>query len=171
MSKRLFRITFPPIAGILVEISDHGLRRLSLISDKSVKHYVDSSLEAKDILQSDVDSSMRLFEALGKQLSEYFDGKREQFRVPLDLSQGTEFQIKIWEILRDIPYGKVMTYGQVALEAGIPGGARAVGNACARNPIPIIVPCHRVIRSDRSLGGYTAGADAKASLLRLEKVL
>jgi len=91
---------------------------------------------------------------------------------PVSLSQGTPFQRAVWEAARLIPRGEVRTYGWVAAKVGRPGAARAVGQAMARNPLPLVVPCHRVLRADGSMGGFSAegGLALKAALLRLEGV-
>ena len=102
------------------------------------------------------------------QLREYFEGKRLVFRTPLDLDQGTPFQRKVWRALQGIPYGETVSYKEIARTIGQPSAARAVGGANGANPIPIIVPCHRVVASDRGLGGYSAGLEIKTRLLELE---
>ena len=104
----------------------------------------------------------------GRQLKEYFLGKRKDFDIPLYM-EGTPFQMRVWEVLKKIPYGETRTYGQIAAEAGNPKAARAVGGANNKNPIGIIVPCHRVIGANGSLIGYAAGTDIKNYLLKLEK--
>ena len=108
---------------------------------------------------------------LQKQFTRYFSGKPVTFHVPLDLTGGTPFQQKVWRVLCSIPYGQTRSYGWVARKLGKPGAARAVGTACGANPIPIIVPCHRVIASDGSLGGYSGGLAWKRRLLRNEGVI
>lgn len=105
--------------------------------------------------------------AVVEELDEYFEGKRREFTVPLDL-HGTEFQKKCWQALLRIPYGKTRTYAQIAKTVGCPRGFRAVGMANHDNPVPIIVPCHRVLASDGTLGGYGGGLDVKRKLLELE---
>ncbi len=102
-----------------------------------------------------------------KQLIEYLDGKRRIFKVKLDL-KGTPFQQKVWEALQEIPYGQTATYKDIAVKIGRPKAVRAVSNAVGANPIAIIIPCHRVICSNGSLGGYRWGARNKLKLLKLE---
>ncbi|MGH3385667.1 MAG: methylated-DNA--[protein]-cysteine S-methyltransferase [Nocardioidaceae bacterium] len=103
------------------------------------------------------------------QLTAYFAGERRDFDLPLR-AEGTEFQRRVWAQLRQIPYGSTMSYGEVAGELGlVPGASRAVGLANGRNPISIIVPCHRVIGADGSLTGYGGGIDRKRALLSLER--
>jgi methylated-DNA-[protein]-cysteine S-methyltransferase len=107
------------------------------------------------------------FEDVRCQLAEYFAGERKDFDLPLSLS-GTEFQVAVLEALQTIPYGETTSYGAVAKQIGRPKAVRAVGAANGRNPIPIIVPCHRVIGSTGDLTGFGGGLDTKAELLRLE---
>ncbi|TRZ74309.1 MAG: methylated-DNA--[protein]-cysteine S-methyltransferase [Actinobacteria bacterium] len=104
-----------------------------------------------------------------KQLEQYFAGKRTSFDVELDLV-GTEFQVQAWRALCRIPFGKTISYGQQAKNIKKPKAFRAVGSANGKNPIPIIVPCHRVVASDGSLGGYSLGLKMKKQLLALEGV-
>jgi methylated-DNA-[protein]-cysteine S-methyltransferase len=104
-----------------------------------------------------------------RQLRDYFEGKRQTFDLPLDL-QGTPFQKEVWQALLDIPYGETRTYADQALAIGRPKAVRAVGAANGKNPVPIVVPCHRVIGSDGSLTGYAGGIEIKRALLALERV-
>ena len=104
------------------------------------------------------------------QLEEYFAGRRREFTFPLDL-RGTEFQRACWQALLKIPYGETRTYADIARMVGRPRGFRAVGMANNRNPIAIVVPCHRVIASDGTLCGYGGGLDIKRKLLQLEGAL
>jgi methylated-DNA-[protein]-cysteine S-methyltransferase len=109
-------------------------------------------------------------EAAIGELDEYFAGRRRRFTVPLDL-HGTDFQVRCWRALREIPYGETITYAELARRVGGPRGFRAVGMANHDNPVAIVVPCHRVLASDGSLGGYGGGLDVKRALLRLEGAL
>jgi len=108
--------------------------------------------------------------AAKRELREYFAGKRKAFEVKLDL-HGTEFQKKCWHALLRIPYGQTRTYAEIAKAVGNPRGFRAVGMANHDNPVPIVVPCHRVLASDGTLGGYGGGLDVKRKLLELEGAL
>jgi methylated-DNA-[protein]-cysteine S-methyltransferase len=110
----------------------------------------------------------RAFADAVDQLDTYFAGARSEFDLKLDL-RGTEFQRRVWKALLTIPYGETRSYGEIAEQIGAPGAARAVGLANGRNPIAIIVPCHRVIGADGQLIGYGAGLDRKRTLLELEK--
>jgi methylated-DNA-[protein]-cysteine S-methyltransferase len=100
--------------------------------------------------------------------TEYFEGKRKEIPCTLDLGHATLFQRHVWEITRSIPYGETRSYGWVAKQIGKPDAARAVGQALGKNPLPIVVPCHRVIASNGSLCGFGGGLEMKRSLLRLE---
>jgi len=102
-----------------------------------------------------------------RQLQEYFDGERKAFDLPLQLN-GTEFQVSVLEALQNIPYGETVSYGEIAKRIGRPKAMRAVGAANGRNPIPIVVPCHRVIGSSGDMTGFGGGIDTKEALLRLE---
>jgi len=107
------------------------------------------------------------FRSAATQLGEYFAGERQAFDLPLR-PEGSEFQQRVWSALCDIPYGRTISYGELALRIGDPGGARAVGAANGQNPISIVVPCHRVIGADGSLTGYGGGLERKRHLLDLE---
>ena len=102
-----------------------------------------------------------------RQLREYFSGQRQQFDLPL-APGGTAFQRQVWTALTRIPYGEVASYGDIARDIGKPSAARAVGAANGRNPLPIIVPCHRIIGSNGKLTGFAGGLQAKRALLTLE---
>ncbi len=113
--------------------------------------------------------SAGVFSEAERQLCEYFDGQRTSFDVPVRLV-GTRFQLDVWSALQRIPYGETRSYGSVATAVQRPGASRAVGLANGRNPVGIIVPCHRVIGANGSLTGYGGGLDRKEFLLRLERV-
>ena len=106
--------------------------------------------------------------ALKKELKEYFESGREEFTQKIEFTKGTEFEKKIWLALAEIPYGQTRTYKWLAEKVGQPTAFRAVGQALSRNPLPIILPCHRVIESDGSIGGYSSGIDIKRRLLEME---
>ncbi len=111
-----------------------------------------------------------LLRAAGQQLVAYLEGKRESFDVPIDLEHGTAFQRAVWLALRRIGRGTTTSYGALARELGSPTAVRAVGAAVGRNPLSVIVPCHRVLGGDGSLTGYAGGLARKRALLRLEGV-
>jgi methylated-DNA-[protein]-cysteine S-methyltransferase len=112
-----------------------------------------------------------ILERAVRQLSEYFSRVRTQFDLPLSLS-GTPFQMEVWKALEDIPYGHTVTYGELAEKIGRPGSARAVGGAVGSNPLPIVIPCHRVMGSSGAITGYSAGdgIPTKKALLDLEGI-
>lgn len=101
------------------------------------------------------------------ELSEYFEGERTAFSVPFE-AKGTDFQQSVWKELLNIPYGQTITYGELAQKLGAPNKVRAIGNANGSNPIPLIIPCHRVIGVDNKLVGYAGGIHRKQFLLKLE---
>jgi methylated-DNA-[protein]-cysteine S-methyltransferase len=105
------------------------------------------------------------------QLRAYFAGERDDFTLPLDLQGGTAFQQSVWSALREIPRGGTASYGQLARRLGRPQAARAIGAAVGRNPVSVVVPCHRVLGTDGSLTGYAGGLDRKTALLKLEGAL
>jgi methylated-DNA-[protein]-cysteine S-methyltransferase len=109
----------------------------------------------------------RAFAQATAQLDEYFAGERQAFDLELDI-RGTDFQLSVWNELRELPYGETISYGELARRVGRPEHVRAVAGAVARTPIPIVVPCHRVIGANRSLTGYLGGIERKAALLELE---
>lgn len=111
-----------------------------------------------------------VLEQAGAELVEYLLSAREKFDTPLDLSCGSEFQRAVWRRLQRLKFGNITTYGELAEDSGHKGAMRAVGNAVGANPLPIFVPCHRVLAAGRKLGGFSGGIDRKRKLLRLEGV-
>lgn len=103
----------------------------------------------------------------GRELQEYLDGKRTSFSVPISY-EGTDFQNEIWKQIARIPFGATITYSELAQKAGAPAAVRAAGTATGRNPLGIIIPCHRVVGKNGSMGGYAGGLDRKKSLLKIE---
>lgn len=144
-----------PLGPLTLVGSDAGLRAI-LWADET-DHRLDDAVEG----------SHPVLEAAARQLSEYFAGDRRSFDVALDLV-GTEFQVRCWLALATIPYGTTVSYAEQARRVGSPTAVRAVGSANGRNPISIILPCHRVIGSNGSLTGYAGGLAAKEYLLGLE---
>jgi len=107
-------------------------------------------------------------ESFKKELRNYFEGKGEGFNQGIIFLEGTDFEKKVWLALKEIPYGETRTYKWIAEKIGSPKANRAVGQALGRNPIPIALPCHRIIESDGSIGGYSSGVDIKRRLLEME---
>ena len=130
-----------------------------------------SEQEARQLLNDGVNSatwSPYLFDDLVERLKAYFSGRRRTFPDELDLSRATPFQRKVWETTRLIPYGETRSYFWVAEQIKKPGAGRAVGQALGSNPLPVIIPCHRVVASDGRLGGFSGGLEVKEHLLWLE---
>ncbi len=100
---------------------------------------------------------------------DYLKNQKPLPEIPLDVRKGTVFERRVWKSISAIPFGKSMSYKEIAASAGIPSGARAAGRACGKNPVPILVPCHRVITSNGKLGGFSGGLEIKSALLNLEK--
>jgi len=105
---------------------------------------------------------------VARNIMDYLSGKEVEFHCRLDFQEASDFQQRVWSLVRDIPWGEVRSYSWVAAMLGLPDSVKAVGQALARNPFPIVVPCHRVIRKDGNLGGYSGGVELKGRLLRLE---
>lgn len=126
--------------------------------------FVDKDIEEESVEKKETEL---LKEAI-KQLNEYFDGKRKEFDLPL-APKGTEFQKKVWNALKEITFGETRSYGEIARRIGNEKASRAVGMANNKNPIMIIIPCHRVIGANGKLVGYAGGIDIKEKLLNLEK--
>ena len=146
------------LAGVLLLAGDDsGLHHLNFVNGKH-------PINAQRSWQRDA----ARFEAVKSQLAAYFAGDRREFDIDLS-PEGTPFQLKVWAALREIPYGQVVSYQWVADRIGNPAAVRAVGAANGRNPIAIIVPCHRVIGKDGSLTGYGGGLEVKQRLIGLEK--
>lgn len=119
--------------------------------------------------QATKEKSLQIHQQTQKTLTDYFAGKRNSKIPKLDCHQGTLFQQKVWKILQTIPYGETRSYSWVAEQVGHPKAVRAVGTACGKNPIPIFIPCHRVLQSSGGLGGFAPGLNWKKSLLQLEQ--
>jgi len=113
-------------------------------------------------------ASSRSLDPVARQLEEYFAGRRRAFDLNLDLRLAHGFRRQVLDHLREVPYGRTATYTAIAAASGSPRAVRAVGSACATNPIPIVVPCHRVVRTDGTIGQYLGGTDTKKALLAME---
>lgn len=154
-----------PIGRLLLAATPEGLVRVAFERegfDEVLGQLADTV--SPRILRSPV----RL-QAAAAQLAEYFAGRRREFALPLDRRLSTGFRGDIQKLLPRIGYGRTVSYRELAELAGRPTAVRAVGTACATNPLPLVVPCHRVLRSDGSLGGYLGGLEAKTALLELER--
>ncbi len=159
-----YRTVDTPVGTLLLAATDVGLVRVAFPNEDH--DAVLSALAAK-VSPRILRAPARLDDA-SRQLDEYFAGSRRVFELPLDNRLSRGFRRAVLAHLPDIAYGRTESYAQVAAAAGSPKAVRAVGTACATNPLPVIVPCHRVVRSDGAFGGYLGGADAKRTLLTLE---
>src|ERR671912_3058075 len=160
-----YRTVDSPLGLLLLAATEQGLVRLAY--EREDHDQVLQALAAK--------VSPRILRAPGRlddisrQLDDYFAGSRRTFDVPLDLRLSAGFRRQVLDHLRTIGYGQTESYTAVAAAAGRPRAVRAVGSACATNPVPVVVPCHRVLRTDGTLGGYIGGLGAKRTLLALER--
>ena len=152
-----------PVGTLLLATTDRGLCRISY--DPEPEHEAERLAKTFGIR---VLRATRPVEPVRRQLDEYFDGARTKFELPIDLRVTGEFNREVLKRLARVPYGQVTTYGALAAEAHRPKAARAVGVVMNRNPLPIVLPCHRVVGANGSLVGYAGGLDRKEQLLELE---
>lgn len=165
-----------PVGRITVVCSDSGLRELHFAEDRVARNLRElrANQRIRGVLATAREANGgrtpadRFARQAAHELKEYFGGRRKTFAVPLDVA-GTPFQKKVWRALSEIPYGEVRSYGQIARRVGNARASRAVGSANGSNPVAIVVPCHRVISSDGTLGGYGGGLRNKSYLLQLEQ--
>lgn len=153
--------TNSPIGKLNIKLSQKGLTYLGLAD-------FDNNNFTNQKNNTPLTSKMKKLKIeISKQLSDFFSGRRKKFNIPLDI-QGTEFQLQVWKKLIEIPYGETCSYKDIAIALNKPNASRAVGTANSKNPISIIIPCHRVITSNGNLGGYSGGIQNKKFLLHLE---
>jgi O-6-methylguanine DNA methyltransferase len=154
---------------LFAEVTPKGLRRLDFMGGRR-EPPMRRAKEAPRELTTEpmLPGEAAIAEALETQLREYFDGERREFDIPLDLAGGSEFRRRAWQVVARIPYGETLSYAEVAAGAGNPSAYRAAGSACGANPIVILIPCHRVVGSDKRLHGFGGGLDTKAWLLQHE---
>ena len=148
-----------PVGPLMLAADDTGLRHIEFRDNRHPANRADWHGGDNEVLQ-----------ATEAQLADYFAGKRRRFDLPL-APQGTPFQLQVWQALAAIPYGTTVSYAQLAQQIGNPSGTRAVGAANGRNPLPIVLPCHRVIGADGELTGFGGGLPVKQFLLQLEGAL
>jgi methylated-DNA-[protein]-cysteine S-methyltransferase len=164
LTQELFYCIFSTAAGWVGALaSEMGLSRVTLPRP--------SASEAEEQLGDSINqavNSPELFQDLTKRLGAYYDGHRVDFPDKLDFSTATAFQREVWSATRLIPYGQTRSYTWVAGQIGRPKAVRAVGQALSRNPLPVIVPCHRVLAIDGTVGGFSGGLEMKRFLLHLE---
>ncbi|MDN5682954.1 methylated-DNA--[protein]-cysteine S-methyltransferase [Corynebacterium glyciniphilum] len=159
-----YRTVDSPIGPLLLAATQKGLVRVAFDLED-----FDTVLTAlADKVSPRVLESRHRLDAVATELDEYFAGRRQEFDLPLDFAMSSGFRQDVQRYLPHIGYGQTQSYRQVAEGVGNPKAVRAVGTACATNPLPVVVPCHRVLRSDGSLGGYLGGLEAKSLLLELE---
>ncbi|MEV6441408.1 methylated-DNA--[protein]-cysteine S-methyltransferase [Amycolatopsis sp. NPDC051716] len=159
-----YHIVDSPVGPLLLAATEEGLVRVAF--DRQDHDGVLAELAA--IISPRILRTPARFEEVTRQLEEYFTGERHAFDVPLDLRLARGFRRAVLAHLAEIAYGNTESYAQVAAAAGSPKAVRAVGTACALNPLPVVVPCHRVVRSDGSYGQYAGGEEAKRALLTME---
>jgi methylated-DNA-[protein]-cysteine S-methyltransferase len=145
-----------PVGRLQLTATDHALTALRLVKE-SASGAAESKMPANTIIQQ-----------ICKQLDEYFAGRRSRFELPL-APQGTAFQQKVWSELQRIPYGETISYAQLARAVGNPKACRAVGSANGKNPLAILIPCHRVVNANGGWGGYAYGLEVKKQLLAMER--
>lgn len=159
-----YQIVDSPFGPLLVAATTVGVARIAF--DREDHDAVLASLA--DSISPRILRSAQRTEAVARELDEYFAGRRRTFDVALDLRLVRGFRHAVIDQLREIDYGHTASYATVARAAGSPRAVRAVGTACAHNPIPVVIPCHRVVRSDGTIGQYLGGVEVKAALLEME---
>ena len=159
-----YRTVDSPVGSLLLAATDTGLVRVAYANEDH-----DGVLQTlSDRISPRVLRHPTRLDAAARELDEYFAGRRRAFGLTLDWRLSAGFRATVLQHLTDIGYGHTASYATVAALAGRPKAVRAVGTACATNPLPVVVPCHRVVKADGSMGGYLGGSDAKATLLALE---
>ncbi|RVW01910.1 methylated-DNA--[protein]-cysteine S-methyltransferase [Rhodococcus xishaensis] len=161
-----YRVADTPVGRLLLAATDVGLVRVAYPRED---HDAVLEMLAERVSPRILEAPARLDDA-ARQLDEYFARRRSRFEVPLDLRLSRGFRREVLTRLPGIAYGTTASYAEVAEAVGSPRAVRAVGTACATNPLPLFVPCHRVVRSDGSIGQYAGGAEAKRALLTMEAV-
>ena len=159
-----YRTVDSPVGTLLLAATDQGLVRVAY----QVEHHDQVLQSLAQRVSPRILHAPRRLDQVARQLAEYFEGERREFVLPLDFRLAHGFRREVLGRLRMINYGRTESYSQVAAATGHPRAVRAVGTACATNPLPVVVPCHRVLRSDGKLGGYIGGLQIKAALLSLE---
>ena len=159
-----YRTLDTPVGPLLLAATERGLVRVAF----AVQDHDAALAQLATEVSPRVLAAPARLDQTARELDEYFAGRRDRFTLPLDLRLAKGFRRAVLEHLPEIRYGGTESYAQVAAAAGSPRAVRAVGTACALNPVPVVVPCHRVVRSDGSMGGYAGGPAAKRTLLTLE---
>ena len=159
--KRIYFSVFPSVVGnLLVAYTEHAIRMIDISDNVSF---------LKDRIRSEFPGSEKVEISgnleLKKGIEAFISGEDVKFNLRVD---GTPFELEVWSALLDVPYGQTVSYSEIAKRIGKPRAVRAVANACAKNPIPLIIPCHRIIRKSGGLGGYGFGIEKKIALLEIE---
>lgn len=172
-----YRVVESPVGPLFIAATDDALVEIEFSKGRAEeslrRHLRERGFEARPMAATDLGAGTRgqqLMSRVVGQLTEYFGGRRHDFDLPLDLSGLPDFTRDVLAATANVPFGQLDTYRGIATQIGNPGATRAVGNALNRNPIPLVVPCHRIIRSDGSAGGYGGGLDIKFQLLEHEGV-
>jgi methylated-DNA-[protein]-cysteine S-methyltransferase len=161
-----FDVVDSPIGPLLVAATDRGILRISFDADPEHELERLARIAGRRVLRAP-----RAVDPARRELDEYFSQRRQAFDRSIDLRGTTPFTVQVLEELAQVPYGQTATYGQLAARVGRPRAARAIGMVMNHNPIPIVLPCHRIVGSNGSLVGYGGGLDRKKQLLRLEGAL
>ncbi|KUH97909.1 cysteine methyltransferase [Mycolicibacterium acapulense] len=159
-----YRMIDSPVGPLLLAATTVGLVRVAF----DIEGHDAVLTRLAEVVSPRVLQAPARLDTVARQLDEYFAKKRTAFEVPIDLRLAAGFRLSVIEHLRDIGYGQRASYASVAAAVGNPRAVRAVGSACARNPLPVVIPCHRVVRSDGTSGQYVGGPQAKSTLLSLE---
>lgn len=158
-----YRCIDSPVGPLVIAAGVDGIKEIRFLRDSSFatpQGWIEANGRSE---------GTEIVDRAARQLSNYFAGKQREFQIPL-APRGTEFQQSVWRALQSIPYGQITSYGEIARQIGLPRASRAVGAANGANPIPIVIPCHRVIGASGTLTGYGGGLDIKEKLLLLEGI-
>jgi methylated-DNA-[protein]-cysteine S-methyltransferase len=169
LKRILFTRFSTPVGAFLAAEYEGKIIKISFgdVDEISFLYWLDTRMPGIRAVEDIEHESAVLVEA-EEQIRQYLLGERKELDFPVEMS-GTDFQKRVWEAMSRIPYGEVRSYGDLAEEVGSPRGGRAVGNACNRNPLPIIIPCHRVVGANGSLVGFGGGIELKEKLLEIER--
>ena len=160
-----YSIISSPIGKLCIVKSNQGVRRILFANNYPFEKYLQNNFPHEKIVQNNFE-----LKRISNQIHEYFDLSRKEFSLDIDIQLSSFYRIALTKVV-EIPYGETSSYKSIAIKTGNPNASRAVGNANANNPLPIIIPCHRVIANDGSIGGYGGGLQTKRFLLELEGAL
>lgn len=168
LTDKIFYTIYPWfVSDLYIAATEKGVCQISFAATRSLQDFL-ANLQT---LSTELIRDDNYFADIRAKLHRYFKGEPVRFDVAIDFLKGTEFQRLVWHGLQQIPYGSIITYGELARAIGRPRAVRAVGAANGANPVPILVPCHRVVASGGKLGGYSGGLHIKDALLRLEGII